>query len=357
MKLVATLMTVSAPLIAVGNSISYLAVLSGSQTPNQSGSNTASGATKPGSHRIKVVDSTVVDTPFGEPGRLETIGFKQYFINSCPFFRNSNERKYGRALPFGVSNSKVRELIDQICAEIYSGKMPYVKGEKVEIVSQKLLNLVDETLYKNGMSICPKFLRQWLSAEAICAWIVGEFDGDEKLAEEKSYDKWWSAIQPEITLNQHQPKTICSGASMLARALADNLSSEVGFKCYYISGWFRMNDGSVPDNSNHAWVCFEFDKQIFIPADTVPAGYSKDARVKWNHKELPTSFLPLNREAWEVFLSLRWGSFTTLSGNKNAFFEPMSNPNLRISLETWKSTKLAPNFPELSAWAIDHPYK
>lgn len=304
--------------------------------------------------------SKVVDAPFGLPGRLEGLGATDYLVNSLSLYRNESERKNGRALPFGVNNQTVKSIIESLDGRIYAGDMPYIKGEDIDHLACRIVDLVDATVDSSGLKSPAPFLRQWLVAEAICAFMVSEFDDDPILANEKNYQKWKAGIDPVRMLNLDKPGTICSGAASLTRAISRTslIREKVGLNCYYISGWFKdPSTGSVPEGSNHAWVAFEFEGGVIVPADTVPPGPIKSERRRWRGKKLPGSILPLNRESFEVFNTLRWGCIDEKNDGTWDKKLPLVNPVINISKEQWISRKIPANFNALSNWVFEHPYQ
>lgn len=219
--------------------------------------------------------------------------------------------------------------------------MPYQQGQNTKIVGLRILENVDRILNKNGYGHCPKFLRQWLTAEAICAWVIGEFDDDPNLARETDFKKWWAAIQPDAVLSQSTPKAICSSAANLTKFITKSLNKEVGIDCHYVSGFARDFDtGSVPDNSNHSWVCFDFDGGIQVPADTVSHGDPKATRRKWKGKHLGSVVLTLTRESWEAFLSYHWGVVTCEDGKWEKFPVDKKDAFSNLNKSEWANLQL-----------------
>lgn len=304
---------------------------------------------------VTISDSNVVDQPFGYSGDLESTGFKPIVSYSCPLFRNQKERVGGRAFPFGVSNKRVENLVNKVCTDIYSGNVNFVQNQNVAQVSQRLLSHVDSVLLASGHQKCPRFLRQWLVAEAICAWILAEFGPDS--VSYQGFDSWFASIQPENILRRANPYTACAGAAMLAKALTNELAKETGLSCDYVGGWVKdAGTSQVPELSNHSWNIFRFDGGIVLPADCTPTADSREWKKKWNVKQFAVRILPLNRECLEVFLTQKWGAIDYRNDNKDKFKLPLSNPTCAMSFADWKTLKIGSEFKNHLDWGNSHPF-
>lgn len=306
---------------------------------------------------IHMIESKVVDLPFGYRGDLERAGMTPIHTYSCPLLRTETEKVGGRSFPFGISNGQVEHLINYVCVAVYSGSASYIPNQSNAEVAGRLLSLVDSILVTDHLTKCPKFLRQWLLAEAICAWILTEFGPEPPSIRYENFNAWWVSIQPENILRRENPYTACAGSAMLAKALASELTKSTGIECDYVGGWLKDQATSqVPKLSNHSWNVFRFDQGIVVPADCVPTADAKSWKRKWKDKQFGDRILPLNRECLEIFLALRWGAVNFRNDNEKEFKLPLVNPISTMSLDQWRTVKLPPSFRNLIQWGNAHPF-
>lgn len=259
------------------------------------------------------------------------------FLPYATFFRTDRERQAGRDLELGISDSQLERLVDNTCVDVYRSEPSSVPT--VESLALSLRKTADRAILQEGIQQPSRLLRQWVSAEMICAWVVSHVDGDPELAEEKDFNRWWNGIPPAVTLAKRPIRTICSGNALLSRDIARAMGSELGLGARYIGGWLRSDDGSVPEASNHAWTMFTFEGGLQVPADTVSPATSRANRAAWRFKRGAWPILPRSREAWEVFLAFHYGVETFHGGDWEPFPKIIQDPNTRLTLAQWRSMK------------------
>jgi len=308
-------------------------------------------------YKIEMSDSHSVDQPFGYSGDLERNGFNPIASYSYKMFRNEEERKGGRAFPFGVSNKQVESLINQVCVDIYSGRVNFIQGQTTAEVAARLLEEVDSVLVRKKLQICPKFLRQWLVAEAVSSWILAEFGPEPDSMKNLDFNAWWASIQPKNILERRTPFTACAGAAMLTKAITNELTETTGLSCDYVGGWAKdIETNQVPLLSNHSWNLFQLDKGFTIPSDCTPTADSRSWKKAWKVKQFGVRILPLNRECFEAFFEQKWGVIDYRNDNRQKFSLPLSNPISSMTLDDWKSLKINAEFKKLVDWGNDHPF-
>ena len=172
-----------------------------------------------------------------------------YFIKHAAIFETSDGK-------FGVSASELEELINKVCFRVYREAVPHVAGISTARLALLIRDEADSVM-KQFAPQAAVLLKQWLYAEAVCAWVRTHVTFDKEL-EAMSGDVQHARTTPQSILNMEQPRTICSGYAQLARDLSRATGRSVGLKCFYVGGWSRGYDGKTPEVSNHGWNCFQF---------------------------------------------------------------------------------------------------
>ncbi len=240
-----------------------------------------------------------------------------------------------QAVDFGVPGTVMDRLVSEICLDVYRMPSPSTAMD-VRSLAKHLLTRTDSVLQKSSVANPSKLLRQWLYAEAICAWVVSKVDGDEELAAEKDFKRWWEGSRPSATLAKKPIRTICSGSAWLARDLTRAMKSSLGIDARYIGGWLRSDDGTVTKSSNHAWTLFVFEGGIEVPADVVSPLDPIESRSKWSSKRGAWPILPRSRESWEVFLAFHYGVEAWTGDDWAVMPKTPQDPLTKLTFPRWK---------------------
>jgi hypothetical protein len=274
--------------------------------------------------RFEIVDSTaspnrgyvMVDTvrfverPPLRPQRiLEQMGIKPYFTEHSTFFRDAEERRNGRYIAFGVPESTVDQIINEIWRQFMSNVIPYQAGKDAAYWGGRIQETVDRIIAKFTAEPS-KLLKQWMYAEGVCAWVT--VNVHYEIAKDDPYkDGNWTLNAPVNVLARAKPWAQCCGYGMLVRDLARVAGKDVGLECYYVGGWF-IGQAGIPaqKESNHGWSIFKFENDLYVPADaTYSANLLADGGIKRTAKSGAFWFcLPRKREEWELFLAMYWGN-------------------------------------------------
>jgi transglutaminase-like putative cysteine protease len=188
---------------------------------------------------------------------------------------------------------------DLVCTAVYKN-IDFRTGESLAELSTRISALVRDL---TGSAVDPSF-KEWLLAEAVCAFVVSSFDYDSEVAR----------LNPGLTnsyrsgqalLDMRIPKSICSGLALLTRDIA----RASGLKCRYVGGFARSVGGTLGETSNHAWVVFQFSSGLEVPADPTSGVAGESQRLRYRSarsKPFAEHILPTLKSEWELFLSLRY---------------------------------------------------
>lgn len=199
----------------------------------------------------------------------------------------------------GIAPELHARLVDIVALRTYR-EVPNL-GTDFDETTKRLSKIVTETL--EGASInSNEAMRQWLMAEAICAYTTSQiryaFDQVKPGFSDKSR---FDLQDPLVFMKSERPVAVCDGFCRLGRVLA----TRAGLKCYHIDGNTRASYTGFPStiaSTTHGWLLFEFPGGIRVPADvtnTWPHRLShRDAKKKVGWRILPRSI-----RAWQATLA------------------------------------------------------
>ena len=244
---------------------------------------------------------------------------------------------------------------DRLCSKIWSSVgtdilYAHVKDESLDSVAKKLIALT-ESVVKEADPQANNLLRQWATAEAICAYVARNIRYhvfDDVPGEER-----WPRNSPKALLASQTMYAQCSGYSLFGRDLA-NACNSIGLSASYVWGWTRwpVLQPTAFTVGNHGWVLFHFEDGTSVPGDITMvsrAVQSADSNRRLSivrHKPFPFYCLPRREYEWEYFLATHWGLVPPKSSGLYGFDFSKTrnsdgpNPLMSLTWAEWNSTDI-----------------
>jgi hypothetical protein len=271
-------------------------------------------------------------------------GVRPSLIARVDFFRTVDEKNRGRKLEVGAPGAKFYQLIDQVCASMYSSKVAFKRSEPIDLLAKRLLASVDGTVKLSGTSI-NALGRRWLFAEATCAWVMRMVRYDHVLAANPDPTAIIRTQDAKSILAMEDPAQVCSGRTMLIREIVNAAPGDLQIKCSRVGGWFRNMGKETPKNSNHAWVLFDLGDGIRVPADAA-LGVDQKWLSSQSRKVNRAWIMPVHRESWEFFLAGHHGQIRPVGEENKDVYSPALKDSLTgLTYEEWarlETAKLTP---------------
>lgn len=261
-------------------------------------------------------------------------GFEPKLINFSGFLFDANSRRNGRELPVGLNPLQFDVVINEVYKRTLIKELDHYPGMQVDDLAKMLGNSVDFVMSRYALNDKPSLLREWLLAEAVCAWVSTRVVYDNSLVNAPANLKI-SRAQPQSVLDQSPASGICSGQSALTTALARKL----GLDATHLGGEAIFYGERKPTRDNHGWVFFNFGDGIFSAADVSQGAMSLSdmrrigGKMNWDYL-LPKSPLEL-----ELFLSKHYayGPASSIDESKYGIY----NVNIHTKLYAMHDMPLA----------------
>jgi hypothetical protein len=303
---------------------------------------------------IEIVDATdsadrgyimVDDIQFADVPRAENQdGFSEgyYFIKHSVFETNTTLSK------METTAKAFQKMDDEVCTAVYwncglyeiDQDERYTPAERLLRLSTSIRGLVDNYLAERRLTGKPQLLKQWLFSKACCAYVVSNLDYDWDILRLPN-DERKALSTSEVILAQpagHR-KAMCVGFAVLCRDLVRSGGKDLGVKANFVGSFWRDLGQEASLTSNHAFVCFEMDGGLIVPAElTTPRMNRKDFQTRATAPR-EDFVMPLSPEARELFLARNYGADETPPKVKNMGDEQNLYPLSTLSLTEWKSAQ------------------
>jgi hypothetical protein len=276
---------------------------------------------------------------------LGHFGLRKRFVESCStrFTPPFGDWEFGPLFDFGITPAVHRRLIDATCCQVY--RYLHDPARPIERTAAELRDIVDRQMAQNGVATPSAFLRLWMYAEAVCAYVTASVHYDHQIVDqtlgkgEALERERWRRQAVEIVYGTSRPLATCDGFSRLTQRLA----ALCGVPGYHIDGTARSWK-SPADSPNHGWIVFDI-AGVRVPADTTSdiLIFNKPL-TRLSRKIRSTNVLPITTRDWETFLASHYEN-NVVSGEKRP-------PDLSLnacSFDEWKSLTQTPLWPRYEA--------
>ena len=175
--------------------------------------------------------------PINPQTMLEERGIRPHFLQFSRFFENDEQRRNGRYLHFGVTETQFDHMVDAVWVKMCDKRYepyPNITIDTIAGYVREAAAGVEKQGEKEYTAQLTELGHQWLIAEAACAWCVVSVKVDESIASSDTKgEKVETAVSqlPENTLRNSPPKAVCSGYSLILR----DVTRKAGLTSYYPS--------------------------------------------------------------------------------------------------------------------------
>lgn len=254
------------------------------------------------------------------PAIAQNEAIQPYFIKHSTFDTVKVLKK------MGVTLERFQTLNDEVCTAVYwdrtlkeiDNNSRLTPAEKLQALSSRVRKIVDAYCIRQALDTKPRILKQWLFAKACCAYVVADLDYDWDLVRQPNQERKARSTSASILLQAAgSRKAICIGFAILPRDMVRSGGSDLGIKTNFVGSFSRDLGKDATEFSNHAFVCFEMDEGVIVPAElTTPRMKLKDYQTRCTapREEFVMPFTP---EARELFLGRNYGADETLEGDVN----------------------------------------
>ena len=225
-------------------------------------------------------------------------GIQPQFIPKCRFFQTQEQLNGGRQLPVGLTPKQFDYAINEVYKRMLQPDMDHVPGRSVRDLAGLIKQNTLDDIQRLHLASNPQLLRNWLLAEAVCAWVSTHVVADKALEAAPGPEKFRRA-QSDVLLSFNPPAGICAGFSRLTF----NLALEMGLNCSALGGEVRNPGITFLGHDNHGWVYFDFGDGIETLADTTGARVNLLEARRINGKTHGDKLLPKSPMDFEMFLS------------------------------------------------------
>lgn len=299
--------------------------------------------------------SAQTDAPLVIPVKTQNNAPQPFFITHSVFDTAKTLQQMGIG-----TLARFQTINDEVCTAVYWDKdlqaidqdSKYTPPQKLLALSHQTRSIVDAYCEKHGLGAKPRLLKQWLIAKGCCAYVASNLEYDwEILRLPNNERKARSTSEVLLAQPAGQRKAMCVGFTLLARDMARASGKDVGLKANFVGSFWRDLGQAATPVSNHAFVCFELDNGLAVPAElTTPRMKLKDFQTRCTAPR-EDFVMPLSPEARELFLARNFGADETAAGSTN-MGDPQNLYKLcDLSLKDWKSTDTG-NLAGLEKWII-----
>ena len=258
----------------------------------------------------------------------------------------------------GVTARAFQRMDDEVCTVVYWDSLLqvadrdslYSPTERLGRLSARIREIVEAYCAKKGLNEKPRTFKQWLFAKACCAYVVSNLDYDWDILRLPNNERKVRSTS-EVILAQPagQRKAMCVGFALLARDLVRTGGKDLGIKANFVGSFYRDLGGEASTTSNHAFVCFEFDNNLIVPAElTTPRMKLKDFQTR-STAPREDFVMPLSPEARELFLARNYGADETPTGKTNMGDKQNLYNLCTLSLDDWKAAQTL-QLRQLDTW-------
>lgn len=246
----------------------------------------------------------------------------------------------------GITLERFQALNDDVCSTIYWDRIlqqidqdkKSTSEEKLMGLSRRIRKIVGDFCTKQDLDTHPRLLKQWLFAKACCAYVVSNLDYDWDLVSLPNQERKARSTSERIL---EQPagkrKAICVGFSILPRDMVRIAGGDLGIKSNFVGSFSRELGKDASEFSNHAFVCFELDEGINVPAElTTPRMKRKDFQSRCTAPR-EDYVMPFTPEARELFMARNYGADETRQGDTNMGDIQNAYKFCKLSLNEWKA--------------------